>query len=226
MLDPCVVSGRTQLPRVDNATYVVAIDPAFRQSDFALAILHRTREGSIVVDRVANWTGTKKAPLGFESICQEIARIVKLYGIRDVVGDQYCFPVIREYFDTLGIRYREYTFGAHTRAELFGNLRALLTQRKIELLDEPTLLRQLRALEECKGKEWEHRHSAQAQSRRCGGGRCSRGVRIVQADASPGTLGQSDFSIAVPQLLGPRRKGMDSDRRMVTLTNTKFRSLK
>jgi phage terminase large subunit-like protein len=147
VLDPCVAKGRTELPRVENATYVVAIDPAFRRSDFALAVLHRTREGSVVVDRVAHWSGTKKAPLSFESVCQEIVRIVKQYGIPEVVGDQYCFPVIKQYFDKLGIRYREFTFAAHTRMELFGNLSALLNGRKIELLDEPTLLRQLRALE-------------------------------------------------------------------------------
>lgn len=40
------------------------------------------------------------------------------------------------------------TFGAQTRADLFGNLRHLLVQRKIELLDEPVLLRELRTLEE------------------------------------------------------------------------------
>ena len=148
VLDPCIVRGRTELPRVENATYVVAIDPAFRHSDFALAVLHRTGDGSVIVDRVAHWTGTKKAPLGFEWVCQKIARIIKPYGIRDVLGDQYCAPVIKQYFDELGMRYHEYTFGTHSRAELFGNLRHLLVGRKIELLDDPTLLRQLRALEE------------------------------------------------------------------------------
>jgi hypothetical protein len=34
--------------------------------------------------------------------------------------------------------------------DLFGNLRHLLVQQKIELLDQPVLLRQLRALEERK----------------------------------------------------------------------------
>ena len=148
VLEPCIVRGRTELPRVENAAYVVAVDPAFKHNDFALAVLHKTADGPVVVDRVARWAGTKKAPLGFEWVCEEIARIVNEYGIREVLGDQYCAAIIKQYFDKLGIHYHEYTFGAHTRADLFGNLRHLLVQRKIELLDEPVLLRQLRALEE------------------------------------------------------------------------------
>jgi hypothetical protein len=147
VLDPCIVRGRTQLPRVEDASYVVAVDPALKHNDFALAVLHKTADG-LVVDRVARWAGTKKAPLGYEWVCGEIARIADEYGTREVWGDQYCAAVIRQYFDKLGIRYHEYTFGAHTRSDLFGNLRHLLVQRKIELLDEPVLLRELRALEE------------------------------------------------------------------------------
>jgi hypothetical protein len=44
--------------------------------------------------------------------------------------------------------HHECTFGAHTDVELFGNLKHLLVQHQIELLDKPILLGQLRALEE------------------------------------------------------------------------------
>jgi phage terminase large subunit-like protein len=148
VLEACIVQNRTELPRVENATYVVAVDPAFKHNDFALAVLHKTADGPVVVDRVEHWAGTKQAPLGYEWVCGEIARIINEYGIREVLGDQYCAPVIRQYFDKLGIRYHECTFGVHTRADLFVNLRHFLVQRKIELLDQPVLLRQLRALEE------------------------------------------------------------------------------
>jgi hypothetical protein len=148
VLEPCIVRDRTELPRVENAAYVVAVDPAFKGSDFALAVLHQAADGPVVVDRVARWAGTKKAPLGYEYVCGEIARIVNEYGIRKVLGDQFCAAVIKQHFEKLGIHYNEFTFGAHTRADIFGNLRHLLVQRNIELLDEPVLIRQLRALEE------------------------------------------------------------------------------
>jgi hypothetical protein len=123
-------------------------DPAFQRNDFALAVLHKTADGPVVVDRVERWAGTKQAPLGYEWVCGEIAGIANEYGMRKVLGDQYCAPVIKQHFDKIGIHYHDYTFGAQTRADLFGNLRHLLVQRKIELLDNPILLRQLRALEE------------------------------------------------------------------------------
>jgi hypothetical protein len=148
VLDACIVRNRTELPRIENGTYVVAVDPAFKHNDFALAVLHATGDGPVVVDRVERWAGTKNAPLGYEWVCGEIARISKEYAIREVFGDQYCAAVIKQHFDKLGIHYNEHTFGAYTRADLFGNLRHLLVQRKIELLDQPVLLRQMRALEE------------------------------------------------------------------------------
>jgi hypothetical protein len=148
VLDPCIVRGRTELARVETAIYVVAIDPAFRSCDFALAVLHRTANGSIVVDRVEHWTGTKKAPVPFEWACEKIAEIAKQYGIRKVTGDQHCADIIKQHFNKLGITYSDLSFGTYTRADLFGTLRHLLVQRKIEILDDKTLLKQLRALEE------------------------------------------------------------------------------
>jgi len=125
VLEPCVVRGRTELPRVENATYVAAVDPTFVRNDFALAILHRTSDGPLVVDRVARWAGTKKAPLGYEWVCEEIVRILKEYGVNSVLGDQYCAPVIQQYLQKLGVCYKHFTFGMRTRADLFGNLKAL-----------------------------------------------------------------------------------------------------
>ena len=148
VLEPCIVRFRTELPRIENAAYIIAVDPAFVRNDFALAVLHKAAGGLVVVDRVARWAGTKKAPLGYERVCEMIAGFANEYGIREVWGDQYCAPVINQCLGKLGIRYRDYTFGARTRADLFGNLKHLLVQNKIELLDEPTLLQQLRALEE------------------------------------------------------------------------------
>jgi hypothetical protein len=148
VLAPCVIEGRKELPRVSDATYSASIDPAFKNSDFALAVEHRTSTGLIVVDRVICWTGSKRAPLGFEWVCNEVANILRRYGIDAVQGDQYAAPAIQQEFLKLGITYREVPFVRHTRAELFNNLKHLIQQRRIELLDIPELLRQLRSLEE------------------------------------------------------------------------------
>ena len=148
ILEQCIMRGHREMPRVFDATYVAAIDPAFRSSDFGFAIAHRSRNGSITIDHVAKWTGTKNVPLSAKLVCESVAETLRRYGINSIVGDQFCFPVLRQHFDTLGVFYREFTFGAHTRASLFGNLRQLMGQQKIAIVDEPELLRQLRSLEE------------------------------------------------------------------------------
>ena len=153
MLAPCVIDGRSELPRVSDATYAAAIDPAFKHSDFALAIEHLTSTGLIVLDYVHTWSGSKQVPLGFEFVCSEVTEILRRYGINTVLGDQFAAPAIQQEFLKLGITYREATFGRNTRAQLFNNLKHLIQQRRIELLDSPKLLRQLRSLEERRGSD-------------------------------------------------------------------------
>lgn len=150
ILDPCIFRGKNELPRVSLGRYAAAADPAFRSSDFGFAVLHRSDDGDITVVYVYKWTGTRNLPLDFEIICAQIQEVLLRYGINELVGDQFCFPILRQQFEKLGIYYREFTFGSHTRASLYGNLRQLISQRKITLLDEPELLRQLRNLEEVK----------------------------------------------------------------------------
>jgi hypothetical protein len=148
ILEQCVIKSCTERPPVTDATYAAAVDPAFKGDDFAFAIAHRLPDGTIILDYTATWTGTREAPLGYEWVCGEIARILKRYGLNTVAGDQHCAAIIQQEFLKLGICYKEVTFGAGTRLDLFGNLRHLLIQRKIQILDKPELLRQFRSLEE------------------------------------------------------------------------------
>jgi hypothetical protein len=57
----------------------------------------------------------------------------------------YC-DAIAQYLLKLNITYDVSNFNAHTRATLFSNLKHLLAQKRIELLDDTELLRQLRNL--------------------------------------------------------------------------------
>jgi hypothetical protein len=148
ILDPCIARGRRELPRVRDGFYVAALDPASRHNDFAFAILHRSPDGMIIVDRVARWTGTKRAPLAFEFVLGEIKSVLDDYGINSAIGDQFCSDVISQYLLELGVSYEISTFEAQTRAKIFTNLKHLLVQGKIQLLEDPQLLRQLRNLRE------------------------------------------------------------------------------
>jgi hypothetical protein len=86
--------------------------------------------------------------LGHEDVLGQVKSILDEYQINSLTGDQHCFELIQQILERLGICYKKYNFDARTRPEIFANLRQLLLQRKIELLDNPELLRQLRSLQE------------------------------------------------------------------------------
>jgi hypothetical protein len=144
ILDECMTKSYTERPAVDSAIYAAAVDPAFKGNDFALAIGH-IQNGLNILDYIRTWTGTREAPLGYEQVCGEIAGILKRYV---VVGDQHCAAIIQQQFQKLGVVYKEFTFHSGTRLDIFGNLKHLICQKQIVLLDKPDLLRQFLSLEE------------------------------------------------------------------------------
>jgi hypothetical protein len=148
LLEHCIMHGRRELPRVFHGTYAAAIDPAFQSNDFGFAILHRSDRGDVSVACALRWTGTKAIHLDFAMVCEQIRMKLDQYGINSLVGDQYCFAMLKQHFSRLNIFYRELSFGTGTRGSLFGNLRQLIIQRKIAIIDDPELLHQLRSLEE------------------------------------------------------------------------------
>jgi hypothetical protein len=153
VLDRCVIKGRKDLPPVAGAAYAAAIDPGFKKSDFAMAVAHHADGGLIVVDCVPFWTGTRQAPLGFQWVCGQVAGILRQFGINVLQGDQFAAVAIKQEFLKLGISYGEFTLNRNNRTQLFNNLRHLIEQQRIELLDHPELLRQLRSLEEHRGSD-------------------------------------------------------------------------
>jgi hypothetical protein len=144
----CVVPGRKELPPEPGVFYFAAIDPAFRHDDFALVIAHRHSDGTVVLDLLVRWRGSKKIPVCWGQVREDIQYYCKRYGINRVHGDQHCAAIIQEQLQQLGIYFEEITFGSRTRAEIFGNLKHLLRQSKIELLDNRECLEQLLNLEE------------------------------------------------------------------------------
>jgi hypothetical protein len=128
--------------------YIAAIDPASRGNDFTLVILHVGAGGTIVVDRTVCWTGSKKAPLPFEAVLSELSCILSSYDINTVTGDPFYCDAIAQHLLRLGITYKIFTFGPKTRGTIFCGLKHLIVQKKIELLDEVRLLRELRNLQE------------------------------------------------------------------------------
>lgn len=150
ILDPCIVRGRVEVPPRRGVRYAAAIDPASRHNDFALAILEFSPDEKVILAHLSRWRGTSKAPVPYDHVLGEIKSILDQFEINSVTGDQYYCDVISQNLLKLGISYEISVFGPQTRGKIFANLKHLLVQKKIELLDNLELLSELRSLQEVK----------------------------------------------------------------------------
>lgn len=139
------VPGLKFLGPLPRPLYVAAIDPAFRRDAFAFLILHLDEANRIIVDRIERWEGghsqTPREILGV------IASICRTYGIGVLYSDQYQFEALSNIAQEFGLSILQVPFSASSKAELYGNLQQLFYQRRIQLLDNEELLKELRQLE-------------------------------------------------------------------------------
>ena len=141
-VEACVVSGRSQLPPDRDVQYTAAIDQAYRQDIFALAIAHR-EEDCIVIDRVRGWPrGT-----GLDTLLPELIAELEPYRVRTVLGDQFGSVPFRELVSGYGLHYDERTFTSASKPNMYAALKNAVTSGAIKLLDHATSLRELRTLE-------------------------------------------------------------------------------
>lgn len=135
----CTIPGRTENPPA-RASYVAFVDPSGGSQDsMTLAIAHR--QGNV---RTLDCIRERKAPFSPAEVVREFADVLKVYKVTTVVGDRYAGEWPREKFREHGIVYR---VAEKTRSDLYRDLLPLLTARTAELLDDPTLKRQLCRLE-------------------------------------------------------------------------------
>lgn len=144
----CIVRGRTEFPPQRDVNYFAALDAATRSDDFAIAIVHKTPDDTVVVDCVRTWTPRKTAGVSLliEPILFQIRDLLEIYHTNQVTGDQYYSDAISQQLLKLQIVCERFNFTAQSRSGLFTNLRHLLAERKLELPEDPKLLGQLRNL--------------------------------------------------------------------------------
>lgn len=141
VVEVCVVAGRVELPPVSGVHYVGRVDPSGGSSDsFTLAIAHRERDGTVVLDAVRE----RRPPFSPEGVAAEFAGTLKAYRIARVVGDRYAGEWPREQFRKHGV---EYVVGDKSASELYVEFLPLLNSGKVELLDNARLIAQLCGLE-------------------------------------------------------------------------------
>jgi hypothetical protein len=159
-VDGAVVAGRHELPSRDGVRYVAAVDPFGGGADaFTLAIVHAEGQGTerrVIHNVIRGWSRRGSESVDLESVVREIATIAKRYRCSTVYGDRYAAQWVRDAFKREGIRYSEPEVRVPNepgtkryldKSLAYLEVEPLFAQGRIELLDYPTLARELKQLE-------------------------------------------------------------------------------
>ncbi len=148
VVEAAVAKGVKERPPERGVQYVVAIDPAFRRDIFAVAVAHTDRQGKVVFDRVERWRRKPAGPPLDVGVCLEkVAAICELYHTTVLYGDQYQHESLKALCAQRGLGLSEVNFQAGSKAEIYSNLHALLSQRRLVLLDRQDVVDELTRLE-------------------------------------------------------------------------------
>ncbi len=146
-VENALVPGRHELPEHDSVRYVAAVDPSGGGSNaFTLSIVHtegNSPERRIIQDVIKGWARTRNLTVDLDGVVREIVDTLKNYRLYSVIGDRYAGQWVRQAFQAQGINYEE----AQPKAEAYLELEPLFAQGRIDILDHPQLIRELKTLE-------------------------------------------------------------------------------
>lgn len=141
MINDAVVSKRIELPRQENIQYFGFIDPSGgRHDSFALAICHKLEKGKVILDCIRE----VKAPLKPQKVIADFSDTLKSYGVYCIGSDRYGAELITSPFKEHGIFVENSELSS---SEIYLNFLPMLANNNVELLDDKTLIEQLRGLE-------------------------------------------------------------------------------
>lgn len=153
-VEAAVVPGRHELPPQDRVTYTAAVDASGGGAcAFTLSLHHVEGQGAerrVIQDVMKGWARTRSATVNLEGVVQEIAEILRRYRVSHVVGDRYAKGWVRQAFDRAGVRYEDPAAadGEYMdKSRAYSECEPLFATGRIEVLDHPQLLRELKTLE-------------------------------------------------------------------------------
>ena len=123
-----------------NMNYRAFCDPSGGKRDAAGLSIAHTERGVVVVDLARRWP----APHVPASVVAEQAEILKSYGISMVCGDKYAGSWPSDEFSKHSIRYEP---SDRDKSRIYLDFLPLVMSGNVELLDNKTLISELRGLE-------------------------------------------------------------------------------
>jgi hypothetical protein len=145
VIEACVEAGVRERSTAPGVSYVSFTDTASGsgRDEFVLAIAHADGE-RVVLDLVRAWSPSFN-PSG---VIAEAAALLREWGLTTTTGDRYSPGFVLEGFRAHGVTYE---FSTRDRSAVYLDLLPLLNSRRVVLLDDPEVLRQLRGLERRRG---------------------------------------------------------------------------
>lgn len=145
-LEKCIDKGRTWSPPKDGIDYWAAVDPAWKQDQFALAIVHRERREEMgplhtVVDLIRVWNPSSKGEvLSTDITLRNIQAILKTYNIEHLYTDQASAPLLIEVGKRIGLHIIERTWhagsGSESKQAKFGRVRSAMSNSRFHIPDD------------------------------------------------------------------------------------------
>ncbi|MCA9594087.1 MAG: hypothetical protein KC776_12275 [Myxococcales bacterium] len=135
--------------------YYAAIDQAFRNDRWTLAIAHREQEhdqdlvGRVpreVVDGVWVWQAPPGGVLSVERTVRQTAQVMKRFGCGAALADQFAFEPLREAYARANIVLRLRPWTAANKAPRFRRVRDHMLDRLVRLPNDPELIREFHGI--------------------------------------------------------------------------------
>lgn len=147
-VDACILKKVTHLlpDKKEDILYEAAIDAAFKGDRFTFTIVGSVRN-RIRQYILLKWQGSKSKPLKAHDIAEQIRKVCKDYDVRQIYADQYAFQPLSEIFAQYDLILKEKTFTNTLKKQIFFNLKKLIHNKQIDLLDDSVLISETKQLQ-------------------------------------------------------------------------------
>jgi hypothetical protein len=143
----CKVKGATFREPDPKTDFIAAsIDAAFKGDRFAFTVIGAVG-GRLVQFAMKTWMGSRINPVKARLVAEYIRVIVKEYGVGEVTADQFAFQPLSEIFEQYGVKLVERTFTNTFKKQVYFNLKKLVHNQQIDLLDHEDNIKEIKQLQ-------------------------------------------------------------------------------
>ncbi len=146
----CIDKYRTAGAPCPGVEYIIALDPAWRRDEFAVAIARAepNRDGLpvVTIEEVTGWRGKPGEPLSVETTSERISELCRRWGTTRVYSDQKDVDTLSALLARWGIDLFGVPWTAQNKVGKFRAFRALCMDRRASLPNEPTTIKQLESI--------------------------------------------------------------------------------